>query len=254
MKLRVLGASGSSSPGHKLTAFLLNDTLLLDAGSVTNVLSLEAQKKIKHIFISHAHLDHIRDIPFLLDNLFLKGVKTKIFLYSIPEVVKQIKKNLFNSEVWPDFSIIPSPEKAILKFKVLNFGQSVSLDSLNLLSLPSKHTVPSVAYLVSEEEKRILYTGDTTYDPEIWKVYASTKPQILITEVSFPNHMEELAYLTGHLTPKLLQEGLKHFHLKPNLVLVYHLKTLYTKKIIQELYSLNEVSIKPLKEGEVLTF
>lgn len=251
MELKVLGSSGSSLPKHKLTSFLINGIFLFDAGTVTSALSFDAQLKIKYIFITHAHLDHIQDIPYLLDNLFLAGVNHKISLFSLSEVIKYMRKNLFNSQLWPDFSVIPDPERAILLYSPLNFYEMIELDNLRVTLLPSKHTVTSCAFLIENKNSRILYTGDTTYNPEIWNIYGSYTLDTLITEISLPNRMENLASITGHLTPSLLFKGLSHFQIQPKRILLYHLKAPYRKEILRDLKKINLSSMEILKEGKI---
>ncbi len=69
MEIRVLGCHGSQLPGYGLTGFLIDATTLLDAGAVTSVLTLEEQIRVDHILITHAHLDHIRELSSLADNI-----------------------------------------------------------------------------------------------------------------------------------------------------------------------------------------
>ena len=47
----------------------IDERLLLDAGAVSRKLGPEEQRRITHILLSHAHLDHIKSIPFLMDNM-----------------------------------------------------------------------------------------------------------------------------------------------------------------------------------------
>ena len=78
MKIRVIGCSGAELPGHNAPGFLLDDEIIFDAGSITSVLTAKEQLRIKHIFITHAHLDHIRSIPFLADNIIIKNRSSEI--------------------------------------------------------------------------------------------------------------------------------------------------------------------------------
>ena len=53
MKLRVLGCSGSIAAGSRTTAFLLDDDVLVDAGTVVGDLTLDEMARIDHIVVSH---------------------------------------------------------------------------------------------------------------------------------------------------------------------------------------------------------
>jgi len=70
MKIKILGGHGGLARGFSTTSFLIDDELLIDAGSVASTLSVEEQSKINHILISHSHLDHIKDLAFICDNCF----------------------------------------------------------------------------------------------------------------------------------------------------------------------------------------
>ena len=69
MRLRVLGCYGGEAPGCHQISLLVDGHLLLDAGSVTAVLPLDAQAGINHVLISHAHLDHVAALAFIADHV-----------------------------------------------------------------------------------------------------------------------------------------------------------------------------------------
>ena len=70
MNLRVLGCSGGSAPGRSPTSFLVDDVIAIDAGAITSALDGDEQRRVEHVVLSHAHLDHVATLPFLLDNRF----------------------------------------------------------------------------------------------------------------------------------------------------------------------------------------
>src|SRR5512135_3714293 len=122
MRIRVLVCSGSEFPRHNTTGFLLDEEILFDAGSLTNALSEEDQWKLHTIFITHAHLDHIKGIPFLADNLITRNKGHKVQIMSISPVIKTIRENLLNGNVWPDFTILPDRRNGVLKYTRLREG------------------------------------------------------------------------------------------------------------------------------------
>ncbi len=153
MKIRVIGCSGGELPGHNAPGFLLDDEIIFDAGSITSALSLKAQLRIKHIFITHAHLDHIRSIPFLADNIVLGKKDQKIRIYSISPVVTTIRKHLFKSSMWPDFTLIPGPDDAILNLVKIRAGEPVMINGYTIVPYKVSHPVPAVGYLVEDAKK-----------------------------------------------------------------------------------------------------
>ncbi|ACI21597.1 MULTISPECIES: 3',5'-cyclic-nucleotide phosphodiesterase [Thermodesulfovibrio] len=250
MKIRVLGASGSDIPGHHLSSFLLNNKILFDAGGVTSSLSFTAQQKIEHIFITHAHLDHIRDIPFLADNIILSGKSKRINIYSIKEVIDDIKKHLLNYRLWPDFTVIPDVKNSILDLKIIHEEKSILLDGYKITAYRMNHTVPAVGFLVEKEGRSFFYTGDTGPAINTWKKFLNKKLNALIIEVSLPDKMKDLATKTGHLTPRLLFEDLKLFNQKPEKIFITHIKPLYKKAIERELKKYSDYKIEILQGRE----
>jgi cAMP phosphodiesterase len=254
MKIRVLGCAGAEFPGSNSPAFLLDDETLFDAGSLTNVLDEKAQHRIRNIFITHAHLDHIRSIPFLADNIIVGGSGQRITLLSIAPVIETIKRHLFNSSVWPDFTEIPDLGKAILNLVPLRAGYSISINSYIVTPYSVNHTVPAVGYLVeSRRGRRFFYTGDTGPTPDTWKEIGVRKIDCLIIDVSFPNRLQDLALRSGHLTPKLLKAELTEMPSPPVRVFVTHPKPQHLREIRREIESLGLSSIEVLEDGQVIT-
>jgi len=253
MNIRVIGCSGAELPGHNAPAFLLDNEILFDAGSLTGVLDEKAQLRIKNIFITHAHLDHIRSIPFLADNIVVGKNDSKVTIFSISPVIKTIKKHLFNSAVWPDFTIIPNPHDAILNLVELKTGQSIRINGYTVIPYKVNHTVPAVGYMVEGwNGRRIFYTGDTGQSPNTWKKIANKKIHCLIIDVSFPSGMRELALRTGHLTPDLLKAELERIQPYPERVFITHPKPQYFKTIKREIDGLKLRNIRILKEGDMI--
>ena len=253
MKIRVIGCSGAELPGHNAPGFLLDDEIIFDAGSITSVLTAKEQLRIRHIFITHAHLDHIRSIPFLADNIVLGNKKQRVKIYSISPVITTIKKHLFNSSMWPDFTLIPNPDDAILNLVKLKVAEPIVINGYTVTPYTVNHPVPAVGYLVEDaKNKRFFYTGDTGPTPSTWKKIGDRKLQCLIIDVSFPNIMRDMAVNTGHLTPELLNEEIAGIPQTPEHICITHPKPQYFKTIKKELDSLKMKNLQVLKEGDII--
>ena len=253
MKIKVLGCSGAEFPGHNPPGFLLDDAVLFDAGSLTNVLNGRAQEGVNYIFITHAHLDHIRGIPFLADNLLIKDGGHKVNIVSIPPVIRTIRDNLLNGQVWPDFTILPNPKNGVLKFLAAREGRSIRINGLTVTPYRVNHSVPAVGYLVEDRRgKRFFYTGDTGPADATWKKVGNRQLHCLIIEVSFPNRMKEVAITTGHLTSALLQEELSKIGRAPEKIYITHPKPQYFAIIEKELKDLGLRNLRLLRDGDIL--
>jgi ribonuclease BN (tRNA processing enzyme) len=253
MRIKVLGCSGAEYPGSNSPAFLLDDEILFDAGTLASVLREKQQMRIRTIFVTHAHLDHIRGIPFLADNIVMARKRRRVTVYSIPSVITTIRKHLFNSAVWPDFTVIPNPDDAILKLAKVKEGRVVREGGYKVTPYRVSHTVPSVGFLVEDKKgRRLFYTGDTGPTPGTWKKNGKRKIHCLIIDVSFPNALEELAIRTGHLTPRLLRAELDKMALPPGRVLITHPKPRYRRTIEAEIRRMKIDGMRLLRDGETI--
>lgn len=251
VRIKVLGCSGAEFPGHNPPSFLLDDSIVFDAGSLTSVLSERAQLKIRHIFITHAHLDHVRDITFLADNIIISGRQQQVSIVSIPSVLDTIRQNVLNDKLWPDFTIIPNYESAVLGYRAAQAGKPIRLERYRITPIPVAHSVPAVGYLVENQEgKSLFYTGDTGPTPETWRRLGKRKLDVLIIETSFPNKLTDLAGKTGHLTASLLHEELLHLRELPKRIFITHPKPQYQKTIAAEIRKLGLRNLSMLKDGQ----
>jgi ribonuclease BN (tRNA processing enzyme) len=254
MRIKVLGCSGAEYPGRYSPAFLVDGEILLDAGTITSVLGEKEQVGIGKIFVTHAHLDHIRGIPSLADNLVTTRGRRPVEVFSIPSVVGTIRRNLFNGAVWPDFTVIPHPDDAILRLVKMREGRPVRNGKYTVTPYRVSHTVPCVGFLVEDGAgRRVFYTGDTGPTPGTWKKIGKRKIHCLIIDVSFPDALEELAIRTGHLTPRLLRVELSKMLLPPERVLVTHTKPRYRKAIEVEIRKMKIDGIRVLRDGETIS-
>lgn len=251
MNIRVLGCSGAEFPGHNPPGFLLDGEVLFDAGSITTVLDEDEQFKIKNIFITHAHLDHIKGIPFLADNIIVRNTGHTVNIISIGSVLKTIKRNLFNSAVWPDFTILPQPDNAILNLIPVKTHIPITVNDYVITPYKVNHTVPAVGYLVEDRAgKRFFYTGDTGPTDGTWKKIGEKQIHCMIVEVSFPNEMNEMAIRTGHLTAELLRKELLKIKHLPEKIYITHPKPQHFKTIKTELGRLKLKNLMLLRDGQ----
>jgi ribonuclease BN (tRNA processing enzyme) len=146
MRVHVLGCFGGEALGCRLTSLLVDEHLLLDAGSVTTALTLQAQADIDHILITHAHISHIVDLAYLSDNLFMVRPRP-IEVWSIPPVIDQIKAHLFNNILWPNFSNLPSTLRPTLTFHTLSEGRPHQLGRYEVTAVRVDHTIEAVGYV-----------------------------------------------------------------------------------------------------------
>ena len=252
MRVKVLGCSGGIGGILRTTSFLLDEDILLDAGTGVSDLSIEQLARINHIFITHSHLDHILSIPLLLDTVF--GMRqAPITLYATQEVWTILKEHVFNWKIWPDFSVIPNEESPFLRHQPIRIGETVNLEGRRFTPLPANHVVPSVGFHVEGESSSMVFTGDTTVCDALWEaVNKISNLKYLIIETAFSNKEAELARLSKHLSPSMLVEELGKMKTKEARIYITHLKPgegeIIMHEIERDAYDFN---CRPLYNGHI---
>jgi len=255
VKIKVLGCSGAEMPDFHPPAFLIDERILLDAGTISGVLEENAQKKITHILITHTHLDHIRGIPTLIDNMLLRNRQHQITVVATEEILNTLRENIFNGSIWPDFTNIPSPSHPGIKLRTVERGNIFKLNGYSVIAEKVTHSVPTVGYIIENLKGRILiYTGDTGQTINLWEranTYSQKNPiDGVIIEVTLPNNMREVAVKTGHLTPEMLSHELKKLRRLPRKIFITHLKPQFSDTISTQLHQLKIKQITILKAGK----
>lgn len=253
MEIRVLGCHGAQLPGYNTTSFLLNKNILIDAGTVTSLLSLDEQIDIDYIFVTHAHLDHVKDIAFLADNLHVKK-KYPIEIITTQGIIDILRENLFNNIIWPDFSVIPNRETPVIKFRAINPGSSYSVDSITVQAILVNHIIETVAFVIRFEGGSVIFIGDTGPTEDIWDIANKLQDlKAIFIETSFPDDMKDIAEAAGHFTPASFNDELKKLALFESVdIYLYHLKPQYYTLIENQISSISRNNVKILKEGEII--
>ena len=213
MSIRVLGCSGSIAKDCRTTAFLLDDDILIDAGTGVGDLELSELACIDHILVSHSHLDHVLGIPLLADSVMRRRAgRPPIQVHALPETLAVLKNHLFNDQLWPDFTRIPSQDKPVLELVPLRVGQVLTLgrQKRTVEVLPAAHSVPAVGYAVRTAGGDWVYTGDTGPNPALWQALQGRRVSHLVIEIAFPESEHLLAKDAGHHSPSSLAAELKN--------------------------------------------
>lgn len=238
--IKILGAHGAKSFELNTTCIQLTDTITIDAGNILKSLGDDA-KLINKIFVTHSHLDHIIDIPLLIDSYY-EEIKEPIVIYAIKGTIDDLKQNIFNNQIWPDFSKIKlaQSDKNSIEFKEIDYGDIFEFDGVSIKVIKNNHTSSSCGLVITKDEASLLFTSDTYKCDDIWdEVNSNHSIKSVIIDVSFPSDFEELAKLSHHLTPKLLKEELLKLKRNDVTIFVNHVKPLYLDEIKKELKNFN---------------
>ena len=223
MKIRELGCSGGIGGSLRTTSLLVDDDILVDAGTGVGDLALEKLARIEHIFVTHSHLDHIACIPFLVDTTCWMRHKPLV-VYGLRETLEALRAHIFNWKIWPDFTQIPDADRPCMAYREIQVGETVTLGERRLTPIPANHTVPAVGYALQSPRSALVFSGDTTVNDDLWTaVNGIPKVDYLIIETAFSNKEREIARASKHLYPELLAGELSKMTATPE-VYVTHLK------------------------------
>jgi ribonuclease BN (tRNA processing enzyme) len=218
MRIRVLGCSGGIGAGARTSAMLVDDDVLIDAGTGIGDLELSDLDSIRHVFLTHAHLDHIAGLPMLADRIFEENLETPLTVYAREETLRAVKAHLFNDVIWPDFARLPSPENPMLRYQVCGPGDTVRVGHRDFYAVDVMHSVPSLGFTVRNSGGAFAVSGDTRTNETLWPVLNACEDlRVLVIEVSFPDEMAELAVEAGHYTPRTLTADLERLNHDPEI-------------------------------------
>jgi ribonuclease BN (tRNA processing enzyme) len=235
MRLRVLGCSGGiGGQQNRTTSFLADQDILIDAGTGVGDLALSELTLIDHIFITHSHLDHVNSIAFFVDTVGALR-PNPVTVYATGPTIAILKKNLFNWDIWPDFTVIPTPEQPWLRYQEIEVGEVIALGGRKITVLPAIHTVPAVGYLLDSGKGSLVFTGDTGPNDALWSVVNRIENlKFLIIEAAFSDKDRRLAELSKHLCPSMLGEELAKLTREAE-VYITHLKPSEIELTMQEI-------------------
>lgn len=236
MDLRIIGCHGGETPRHRTSAFVIDDRLAIDAGSLTSGMDLKAQCTLEAVLVSHAHLDHIRDLATIADNRAQNSCPPLV-IAGTRQTIAILKKHFFNGLLWPDFTVIPSKRKPTIAYKVLLPEVVTRIGAYKVRAIMVSHTIECCAFVVEGKDGTLAYSGDTGPTERLWTVLNDEVDNLkaMLMEVSFPNREQRVATLSGHHTPRTLSAELKKYRNSKDLpILLYHIKPVFQAEVERE--------------------
>lgn len=257
MILQVLGCSGSIAAGCKTTAFLLDDDVLIDAGTGVGDMPLDALARVDHILITHSHLDHVLAIALLADavmRLRSAAGSAPIQVHALPETLAALRTHIFNGIIWPDFTRLPSAEHPVLELVPFALGDVLTLNGKKIEVLTASHTVPAVGFAVDGGEAgHWVFTGDTGPNPALWERLRGLKVAHLVIETAFSDEERQLARISRHLCPTALGHELAQLEGSVD-VHITHIKPGEMEAVMSEIGRLaTPHRIHAMQAGQVMT-
>jgi ribonuclease BN (tRNA processing enzyme) len=259
MDFRVLGAFGGDSPQCRMTSFLVDGTVAVDAGAITRALSIAEQRAIRHVLITHTHMDHTASLPFLIENIF-GNTQEAVSFYSTAQVLATVRRHLFNNDTWPDFTRIPNQLYPAVRFVAIEPDRpfvigGLANGDLEVTAVTVNHLVPTTGLLLRQGPASALFTSDTGPTEGVWELANRADDLVAcITECSFPNRLQRVADVSLHLTPHGLTDELRKLA-RAVPVYLYHFKPPYVDELRRELAACRFAhAVEELEQDRVYRF
>lgn len=236
MRLQLLGSTvGASGSQQYAMSYLINDSIVIDAGSLGWQASLDFQKQVKHLILSHAHLDHIASLPIWLDNIFAVG-QAPPRIYASQETWEALNKHILNDEIWPDLLRVAASEFPFYEPIDLKPEATCMIDGVSVTAVPLDHIVPTLGFILDDGQAAMALISDTAPTHRIWELcHDHPRLKAVFLEASFPNSLDWLARKTMHLTPAMALAELEKLDRPDVAVYFVHLKPQYRDVITSEL-------------------
>ena len=254
MKLRSLGCAGGIGGELRTTSFLIDDDILIDAGTGLGELTFLELAKVDHVFITHSHLDHIACLPLMVDSVARQRDRP-LTIYSTEAIIATLKGHIFNWAIWPDFTQIPDPHKPFMRYQSINVNVPVLLNGRTIKPIPAEHTVPAVGYHLQSDTGSLVFSGDTTSFDAFWSYLNSIEDlRYLLIETAFQEKEKDIAIVSKHMHPSMLAAGLAKL-ISPAKVFVTHLKPGDEEAIMREISQMVKGTIpQVLPNNHILEF
>jgi len=254
MKLQLLPTSfdenGCASQRQHLSCFVIDDCVAIDAGSLAMSTDSVQKKQIRDVVLTHAHLDHIAGLPLFIDDLF-DTLKEPIRVYGLSEVLEIIKRNIFNWEIYPNFSELKNKNGAVLEYFTIAAGIEFSIKHLSMRAIDVNHKVASVGFIISDGQTKIALSSDTAETNEFWVELSNEKNlDAILIECAFPDQLDELAHASHHLTPKNLQKELAKYKGEKCSIYAVNIKPMYLEEVTRQIRDLKTENLKILEVGK----
>jgi ribonuclease BN (tRNA processing enzyme) len=242
---------GRATQEQRLTCYLIDDRVAVDAGSIAIASSDEQRNTVRDIIVTHPHMDHIASLPIYVDDLF-GFLTTPIRIHATQEVVEMLERDIFNWTVYPRFSELRNEHGPVMQYVPFKTGVEFKVAHLRVTAVNVNHIVPTIGMVVSDGKSTVAFSSDTAETEDFWTLVNKTpRLDALLIEASFPNSMAKLAEDSRHFTPESLNRELRKLKHNGLDILTVHLKPAYRETVIDELRSLAIPKLDVMEAGRI---
>jgi cAMP phosphodiesterase len=250
MRIELLPSSLPETEIQFLVSFVVNDVVAIDAGAIGLLADLRRQQAIRHVFITHEHLDHIASLPIFLDNVYSAGADC-VEVLAVADVLEFLHGDIFNGRVWPDFFRLSRPDNAFLRTTVLEPMVPVVRAGLTFTPVPVSHAVDTIGLVVDDGTSAVAFPSDTGPTQLLWEHLVDVPHlRAVFLEASFPSTHSDLAVLSGHLCTRSFAAEVAKIPAGVRKIVV-HRKARYAAQIARELDELGLHDVELVRPGHV---
>ncbi|MCA9319635.1 MAG: 3',5'-cyclic-nucleotide phosphodiesterase [Planctomycetes bacterium] len=253
MKMQLLGSSvGQEEEDQFLTSFLVDGSLAIDAGSL-GLQAMEIQLAVTDVLLTHSHVDHLATLPVFLENRLGPERIEPLRVWANESVAAALQTDLFNGRLWPDFLHLEHGGVPIMDLRILTPEVPTQIGRHRVTAVRVDHPVATDGFFLETSEARVCIVGDTGPTERIWEFARVGRLDGVFLEASFPDDLQELAKLTGHLTPRLFAGELDKIG-RDVAVIAFHIKARHRMQVEGELRALSRPTLRIGRSTEVYTF
>ena len=117
-------SQGHATSEQRLTCFLIDECVAVDAGSLALALTTEQRAAVRDIIVTHPHMDHIASLPIFIDDLF-ETLQSPVRVYATPEVIDLLERDIFNWNVYPRFSELKNEYGPVMEYVPIPDGTGI---------------------------------------------------------------------------------------------------------------------------------
>src|SRR5712692_3403552 len=172
MKIELLPSSfdeqGCATLEQRLTCFLIDDRVAIDAGSIALSLNETQRQAVRDIILTHGHMDHIASLPIFVDDLFAL-LDAPVRIHATEEVIRLLERDVFNGRVYPRFSELCNEHGCrAMEYVPFSAGREFRVAHLRVTAVAVNHIVPTVGLVMSDEKSTVAFSSDTAETEAFW--------------------------------------------------------------------------------------
>src|SRR5205085_6285993 len=124
-------SDGRATPEQRLTCFVIDDRVAVDAGSIALALTDAQHATLRDVIVTHPHMDHMATLPIYIDDMFAL-LTEPIRVHATEEVIGLLERDVFNWTVYPRFSELSNGTCKVMEYVPFRTGEEFACAHLRV--------------------------------------------------------------------------------------------------------------------------